>query len=90
MIDTTDKKPLVIVLGKGDKMISDVDTDIGYSGISIATLINQGGIGEEVVHETEKFTDDFDTELIIYSDSVKSLEVLRNAVNRAIETLESK
>lgn len=89
-MNITDKKPLVIVLGKGDKMISDVDTDTGYSGISIANLINSVGIGEEVVHETEKFTDDFDTELIIYSDSVKSLEVLRDAVTRAIETLESK
>lgn len=86
----TYRKPLVIVLGNGDKMISDVDTDIRYSGISIATLTNPAGIGEEIVHETEKFTDDFDTELIIYSDSVKSLEVLRDAVNRAIETLESK
>lgn len=84
------RKPLVIVLGNGDKMISDVDTDIGYSGISIATLVNPVGIGEEVIHESQKFTDDFDTELIIYSDSVKSLEVLKATVNRAIETLESK
>lgn len=89
-MNITDKKPLVIILGKGGKMISDVDTDIGYSGISIANLINSVDIGEEIVHETEKFTDDFDTELIIYSDSVKSLEILRDAVTRAIETLESK